>query len=440
LEVVAVLENEKRKGNCSKRPALSNAALLNTVVLPAIRTLRRATALSLATISKLTAENRSLRNALGEAEGRGGELRGEVKLLKREVEVKVGDVKRGEEGRRVVEGRVGYLERVVEALEQNNNTRDSKNKDKDKDKNIDNKNSRTEEGGEASFEASFKEVADLAKAREGEINRLNGMLDNSLKTITRIKVAMEKEKGARERVEGEKLELERLSGSGGVDFRFSKILRFAGDGDGDGDGDGNSGRTRTPMEVAVKQHWSGKFEEEREARMAKEREIAFLEGELEKVKSKGGGLGGGISNETTFKTPFKTPGKHIMRKGSFDVEKTPSKDYKKMYEGLIKTFAKLVSQYRGIVYQITGWKIELDAQLSQGMNKGMVKVRSLYAEREDDLLLFSVESDTDALNFCETEFSKRLDEESLQYLSVGKSIPGFVSNITLRLFEKQTFM
>ena len=310
MEVVAVLENEKRKGNCSKRPALSNAALLNTVVLPAIRTLRRATALSLATISKLTAENRSLRNALGEAEGRGGELRGEVKLLKREVEVKVGDVKRGEEGRRVVEGRVGYLERVVEALEQNNNTRDSKNKDKDKDKdkNIDNKNSRTEEGGEASFEASFKEVADLAKAREGEINRLNGMLDNSLKTITRIKVAMEKEKGARERVEGEKLELERLSGSGGVDFRFSKILRFAGDGDGDGDGDGNSGRTRTPMEVAVKQHWSGKFEEEREARMAKEREIAFLEGELEKVKSKGGGLGGGFRTRQLSKLRSKLRG------------------------------------------------------------------------------------------------------------------------------------
>ena len=114
------------------------------------------------------------------------------------------------------------------------------------------------------------------------------------------------------------------------------------------------------------------------------------------------------------------------------------KDYKKRYEAVTVQFQALVQKYIEIVYSLTGWKISLSGEIQSGGTKGKVKARNVYAEREGDFVLFLYESE--GLNLVESDFVNELQEEDMAYLNQAGSIPGFMSNLTMRLMEANTIM
>eukprot|EP01036_Dinobryon_divergens_P022757 gene22757-31047_t len=67
-----------------------------------------------------------------------------------------------------------------------------------------------------------------------------------------------------------------------------------------------------------------------------------------------------------------------------------------------------------------------------------LRLRSMYAESSDDCLLFQMRGDS--LELLDTPFASRLEQRFFQLLSQGHSVPAFLSNITLDLFERQTFL
>jgi len=56
-----------------------------------------------------------------------------------------------------------------------------------------------------------------------------------------------------------------------------------------------------------------------------------------------------------------------------------------------------------------------------------------------DWLLFKMK-EGGGLELLESEFTQRLEAKVFTYLTTCHSIPAFLSNLTLELFEKQTFM
>jgi mitotic spindle assembly checkpoint protein MAD1 len=71
-------------------------------------------------------------------------------------------------------------------------------------------------------------------------------------------------------------------------------------------------------------------------------------------------------------------------------------------------------------------------------NKSVVRLRSVYAEREDDELLFQWAQATGELELMESDFGKRVDPHVFAYLSNFNSFPAFLAALTMDLFEKQT--
>eukprot|EP00968_Pinguiococcus_pyrenoidosus_P016356 scaffold1572_cov272-Pinguiococcus_pyrenoidosus.AAC.5 len=88
-----------------------------------------------------------------------------------------------------------------------------------------------------------------------------------------------------------------------------------------------------------------------------------------------------------------------------------------------------------------------------------LRLRSMYAEKEDDSLLFAWKSPKDSaeaapeaagakagtedereLQLLETPFALGADSRSFIYLEKYHSVPAFLAHITLDLAEKQTIM
>lgn len=71
------------------------------------------------------------------------------------------------------------------------------------------------------------------------------------------------------------------------------------------------------------------------------------------------------------------------------------------------------------------------------------KVRSVFAERERDHLIFQWPEGTDvtSLDLLDTQHAKELTSgPSGQYLIKLHSLPAFMASVQLSLFEKQTMM
>lgn len=71
-------------------------------------------------------------------------------------------------------------------------------------------------------------------------------------------------------------------------------------------------------------------------------------------------------------------------------------------------------------------------------NKTRIRLRSIYASSPDDDLLFLINDDQPEL--LETQFTKSIDPTTMIYLTNYNSVPGFLSTITLQLFENQTYL
>ena len=111
-----------------------------------------------------------------------------------------------------------------------------------------------------------------------------------------------------------------------------------------------------------------------------------------------------------------------------------SMDAKKQYERLKALFKEQTKAFKEAVYLLTGYKIDMTQD-----KHPQLRIRSMFAEREGDHLLFRWQPESGGLEMLETDFCRRLDKDMFGYLQKCNSVPAFLATISLDLFEKQTF-
>ncbi|KAM9857538.1 LOW QUALITY PROTEIN: mitotic spindle assembly checkpoint protein MAD1 [Aulostomus maculatus] len=97
---------------------------------------------------------------------------------------------------------------------------------------------------------------------------------------------------------------------------------------------------------------------------------------------------------------------------------------------LKEVFQKKIQEFRTVCYVLTGYQIDITTE-------NQYRLTSVYAEHMDDSLLFKKGS-SGSMHLMETEFSKSLAEMVALHLHHQKSIPAFLSAVTLDLFSRQT--
>uniref|UniRef100_A0A3Q4MFE3 Mitotic spindle assembly checkpoint protein MAD1 n=1 Tax=Neolamprologus brichardi TaxID=32507 RepID=A0A3Q4MFE3_NEOBR len=131
---------------------------------------------------------------------------------------------------------------------------------------------------------------------------------------------------------------------------------------------------------------------------------------------------------------------------SFSLSLAPSKevlDLRKQMESselrnqrLKEVFQRKIQEFRTVCYVLTGYQIDITTE-------NQYRLTSVYAEHMDDSLLFKKSGpagpgSNGSMQLMETEFSKTLGEMVALHLHHQKSIPAFLSAVTLDLFSRQT--
>uniref|UniRef100_A0A672Z588 Mitotic spindle assembly checkpoint protein MAD1 n=1 Tax=Sphaeramia orbicularis TaxID=375764 RepID=A0A672Z588_9TELE len=96
---------------------------------------------------------------------------------------------------------------------------------------------------------------------------------------------------------------------------------------------------------------------------------------------------------------------------------------------LKEVFQKKIQEFRTVCYVLTGYQIDITTT-------NQYRLTSVYAEHMDDSLASSPGGGS--MHLMETEFSKTLGEMVDLHLHHQKSIPAFLSAVTLDLFSRQT--
>jgi hypothetical protein len=116
-------------------------------------------------------------------------------------------------------------------------------------------------------------------------------------------------------------------------------------------------------------------------------------------------------------------------------------DPEKLHQRLKQSFKEQIGRFREGVYLMTGYKI--DMLPGKDGDRPMFRVRSLYAEREEDHLMFKWPEgdDVSCLDLLSTDMAKILaTTPSYEYMTKFHSLPAFLAGVQLSLFEKQTVM
>ncbi|MCI4393459.1 hypothetical protein PGIGA_G00157770 [Pangasianodon gigas] len=100
---------------------------------------------------------------------------------------------------------------------------------------------------------------------------------------------------------------------------------------------------------------------------------------------------------------------------------------------LKEVFQKKIQEFRTACYVLTGYQIDITVE-------NQYRLTSVYAERMDDSLLFKASGavGSGSMQLLETDFSRTLTELVELHLFHQKSIPVFLSAVTLDLFSRQT--
>ena len=99
---------------------------------------------------------------------------------------------------------------------------------------------------------------------------------------------------------------------------------------------------------------------------------------------------------------------------------------------LKEVFAQKIQEFREACYSLTGYRIDV-------VQDQQYKLKSMYAERSSDCLLFQCDANGKTM-LLETDFSLQVKSLIDQYLIQCNSIPAFLSSVTLELFDRQTQM
>ncbi|XP_060754557.1 mitotic spindle assembly checkpoint protein MAD1 [Neoarius graeffei] len=100
---------------------------------------------------------------------------------------------------------------------------------------------------------------------------------------------------------------------------------------------------------------------------------------------------------------------------------------------LKEVFQKKIQEFRTACYVLTGYQIDMTVE-------NQYRLTSVYAERMEDSLLFKASGavGSGSMQLLETDFSRTLTELVDLHLFHQKSIPVFLSAVTLDLFSRQT--
>uniref|UniRef100_A0A8B9HCU1 Mitotic spindle assembly checkpoint protein MAD1 n=1 Tax=Astyanax mexicanus TaxID=7994 RepID=A0A8B9HCU1_ASTMX len=100
---------------------------------------------------------------------------------------------------------------------------------------------------------------------------------------------------------------------------------------------------------------------------------------------------------------------------------------------LKEVFQKKIQEFRTVCYVLTGYQIDITVE-------NQYRLTSVYAERMEDSLLFKASGavGSGSMQLLETDFSRTLSELVDLHLFHQKSIPVFLSAVTLDLFSRQT--
>jgi len=123
------------------------------------------------------------------------------------------------------------------------------------------------------------------------------------------------------------------------------------------------------------------------------------------------------------------------------MEKKSIADAQKFNQRLKENFKEQIAIFREGVYLLTGLKIDMFDATEQPT----FKLRSVYAEREDDHLLFiwpekyKKGTSVTSLDLLSSDYAEEACKtDSFMYMTNFKSIPSFLASLTLKLFEIQT--
>jgi mitotic spindle assembly checkpoint protein MAD1 len=114
-------------------------------------------------------------------------------------------------------------------------------------------------------------------------------------------------------------------------------------------------------------------------------------------------------------------------------------DPSKLHQRLKEQFKEKIGLFREAVYLMTGYKVDMVTTGSE--ERPRFKVRSVYAERQEDHLMFvwPASKDVRSLDLADTELARLLAKtDSYHYMTKFNSLPAFMASVQLSLFEKST--
>lgn len=246
---------------------------------------------------------------------------------------------------------------------------------------------------QASLDAANEE---LKVVKEGQAN-LQKELDEALNTKTelltkhntvlekfaKLKEAVYAERAKAEKAEARAVHAEELAGKGSFNPETTRVLHLQ----------------HNPLTEALKQ------------------EVGVLRRQVEALTAS--------NNKSKKAVAALTPG--------------PDVDPNKLHQRLKESFKEQIGRFREGVYLLTGYKIDM---IPDG-ERPKFKVRSMFAEREQDQLMFQWPAVTpvEGLDLLDTELAKLLmTTPSYEYVTRFGSMPAFLASTQLSLFEKQTMI
>ena len=249
---------------------------------------------------------------------------------------------------------------------------------------------------QASADAAHDELKVLRQAKTALQSELDAALKAKSELQTKHQTVLDKfgklreavyaERTKAEKAEARAVQAEELAGKGSFNPETTRVVHMQ----------------TTPLTEALKQ------------------EVTVLRRQVEALSKTKKVLGGG--------TTTTTPGADV--------------DPNKLHQRLKESFKEQIGRFREGVYLLTGYRIDM---IPDG-DRPTFKVRSMFAEQQDDHLLFQWPTTTpvESLDLLDTEWAKTLimttSSSSYEYVKRFGSLPAFLASTQLNLFEKQTMM
>lgn len=166
------------------------------------------------------------------------------------------------------------------------------------------------------------------------------------------------------------------------------------------------------------------------AQKAREEELEKLKEDNEKLKKRNqileenGGMVEGITMQVEENLQQSSPSKEI------ESLKSQLASAEMRNQRLKEVFSKTSKEFREVCYELTGYKFDIPCA-------NQYRLTSMYAERQKDYLLFQ-QNPQGEIQLLQTDFSMTFETVMEKYLKEYKSLPMFLSHITMELFGRQT--